>query len=147
MRWGTQPRWARWVAVVYIIGFVEGTGSHAYDLFVGGLHAYRGSPLPSQLLFHALLGLDLLAAAWVALTRPAGPILGAAIMVADLTANWWGNWTGILRHPLDYLQPVGLTPMTLFGLFVFATVAPLHRSFRAPWLRSSSADGGRSSRG
>ncbi|MFJ8475392.1 hypothetical protein [Kitasatospora sp. NPDC094011] len=33
------------------------------------------------------------------------------------------------RRPLDYLQPVGLLPMTLFGLFVFGTAVPLRRVF------------------
>lgn len=105
-------------------------GAHAYDVIRGGLHAYRYWPLPSQLLFHALIALNLLAAVWVALAHPAGPPLGATIMAADLTANWWGNWDGILRHPLDYLHLVGLPTMTLFGLFVLATAVPLHRSFR-----------------
>ncbi|MGW2254721.1 hypothetical protein ACWCXH_31680 [Kitasatospora sp. NPDC001660] len=130
MRWGTRPRWVRWVAAVYVIGFVEGSAVHAYDVIVGGLHAYRDWPLPSQLLFHALLVLDPLAAVWVARARPAGPVLGAAVMAADLTANWWENWDGLMRHPLDYLQPVGLLPMTFFGLLVLATAAPLRRSFR-----------------
>lgn len=115
---------------MYVIGFVEGTASHAYDVISGGLHTYRYWAVPSQLLFHALLVLDLLAAVWVARVRPAGPLLGAAIMAADLTANWWQNWDGIVHHPLGYLHLTGLPAITLFGLFVFATAAPLHRSFR-----------------
>ncbi|MFJ9733033.1 hypothetical protein ACIRU2_24430 [Streptomyces sp. NPDC101169] len=130
MRWGTQPRWARGVAAVYVIGFVEGTGSHAYDVIRGGLHAYRYWPLPSQLLFHALLVLDLLVAVSVVLARPAGPPLGATVMAADLAANWWGNRYGILSDPLDYVRPSGLAPITLFGIFVLATALPLHRTFR-----------------
>ncbi|MFJ4189777.1 hypothetical protein [Kitasatospora sp. NPDC089509] len=124
-----RPRWARWVAAVYVIGFVEGTGAHLYDVLTGGLHAYRDWPLPSQLLFHALLVLDPLAAVLVARARPVGPLLGAAIMAADLVANWWGNWDGLVHRPLDYLQPVGLLPMTLFGLLVFGTAVPLRRVF------------------
>ncbi|MEV7202213.1 hypothetical protein [Streptomyces griseoluteus] len=130
MRWGTQPRWARWVAAMYVIGFVEGTGSHAYDVIRGGLHAYHYWPLPSQLLFHALLVLDLLVAVWVVLAHPAGPPLGAAIMAADLAANWWGNWEGILGDPFDYVRLSGLAPITLFGIFVLATALPLRRTFR-----------------
>ncbi|WP_236656112.1 hypothetical protein [Streptacidiphilus jiangxiensis] len=104
---------------------------HAYDVVAGGLQAYASWPLASQVLFHALLGLDLWAAVLVLRRRPTGPVLAAAIMAADLTANWWGNWGRLVRHPLDYLQPVGLLPMTLFGLFVFATAAPLRREFRS----------------
>jgi hypothetical protein len=118
------------VAAIYVIGFVEGTGAHAYDVIRGGLHAYRYWPLPSQLLFHALLVLDLLVAVWVALAHPTGPPLGATIMVADLAANWWANWNGVLNDPVDYVKLVGLTPITLFGIFVLATALPLHRTFR-----------------
>ncbi|MFF4899505.1 hypothetical protein [Streptomyces sp. NPDC001068] len=111
-------------------GFVEGTGSHAYDVITGGLHAYRYWPLPSQLLFHALLVLDLLVAVWVVLAHPAGPPLGAAVMAADLAANWWSNRDGILSDPHDYVKLSGLTPITLFGIFVLATALPLRRSFQ-----------------
>jgi len=130
MRWGTQPRWARCTAAVYVMGFVEGSGAHACDVIRGGLHAYRYWPLPSQLLFHALLVLDLLAAVGVALALPVGPPFGAGVMAADLIANWWGNWDGVLRHPLEYLRPYGLSAITLFGCFVLATAPALHRSFR-----------------
>jgi hypothetical protein len=129
MRWGTQPRWARWTSALYVIGFVEGAGSHAEDLIKGGLHAYRGWPLPSQTLFHALLILDLLAAVGIVLAHSAAPILASVIMAADLTANWCGNWDEVRRDPGSYLQPAGLLTMTLFGLFVLLTAAPLRRSF------------------
>ncbi|MEV7793517.1 hypothetical protein AB0O68_16225 [Streptomyces sp. NPDC087512] len=119
------------MAAAYVVGFLEGTASHAYDLCAGGLHAYRNWPVPSQLLFYALLVLEPLAAAWVVLARPAGPVLGSALMAADLTANWWANWRGVIRDPLAYLQPVGLAPITLFGLFVFVTATPLGRSSRS----------------
>ncbi|MBD0692515.1 hypothetical protein BG452_02110 [Streptomyces sp. CBMA123] len=126
-----------WVAAVWVIGFVEGAGVHAFDLLTGGLHAYGAWPLPSQVLFHALLVLDPLAAVLVTRGRPAGPSLGAAVMVADLTANWWENWDGFVRHPLDYLQGVvGLPAMTLFGLFVFTTAAPLRRAFHQAFNRA-----------
>ncbi|MET9121661.1 MULTISPECIES: hypothetical protein [unclassified Streptomyces] len=130
MRWGTQPRWARRMAATYVIGFVEGTGSHAYDVITGGLHAYRYWPLPSQLLFHSLLALDLLVAVWVVLAHPTGPLLGATVMAADLAANWWANWDGILSDPHDYVKLSGLAPITLFGIFVLATALPLRRSFQ-----------------
>ncbi|MER7669158.1 hypothetical protein ABTY61_11870 [Kitasatospora sp. NPDC096128] len=128
--WGARPRRVRWVAAVWVVGFVEGAAVHAFDVLSGGLHAYAWWPLPSQVLFHALLVLDPLAAVLVARARPAGAWLGAGVMVADLTANWWANWDDVVRHPLDYLQGVvGLPAMTLFGLFVFVTAAPLRRAF------------------
>ncbi|MBF9070889.1 hypothetical protein [Streptacidiphilus fuscans] len=130
MPWGERPRWARWVSVIWIVGFVEGTGAHLLDLISGGLHAYHAWPLPSQVLFHALLVVDLLVAVLVARGLPSGPPLGAAVMVTDLTANYQGNWSGLLHEPLAYVGVTGLLPMTLFGLFVVGTALPLGRAFR-----------------
>ena len=141
MRWGAQPRWARWVSAVYVVGFVEGAGSHADDVINGGLHAYRGWPLPSQVLFHAILALDLLAALTIVLVRSAGPLLGAAVMAADLTANWLGNWHQVLRDPGAYAKPYGLSMITLFGLFVLLTARPLHRSFHRAGQRPPAVGG------
>ncbi|MFB7905563.1 hypothetical protein ACFC1T_03965 [Kitasatospora sp. NPDC056076] len=127
---GVRPRWVWWVAAVWVAGFAEGAAVHAYQVGSGGLHAYAWWPVPSQVLFHALLVLDPLAAVLVARARSAGVWLGAGVMAADLTANWWANWDDVLRRPLAYLQGVvGLPAMTLFGLFVFVTAAPLRRAF------------------
>ncbi|MGN5381794.1 hypothetical protein ACQ4WX_46085 [Streptomyces lasalocidi] len=68
------------MAAAYVIGFLEGTGWHAYCLATGGLHAYGYAPLLIQLF---------------------------------------------------YLQPVGLLPITLFGLFVLLTASPLRRTLRS----------------
>ncbi|MEY9843391.1 hypothetical protein [Streptacidiphilus sp. MAP5-3] len=136
MPWGERPRWARWVSIVYVIGFVEGAGSHLHDVIGGGLHAYQGWPMASQILFFSLLLLDPLAAVLVAWGRPAGPLLGAAVMVADLTANYQGNWEELMSEPLDYLGVTGLLPITLFGLFVLATAVPLRRAFRSQLRRT-----------
>ncbi|MGW7005725.1 hypothetical protein ACWGCW_23695 [Streptomyces sp. NPDC054933] len=118
------------MAAGYVIGFVEGTAAHAYFAVAGGLHAYGYAPIPVQPLFHALLFLDPLVAVLVARARPVGPLLGAAVMLADTTANWWVQWGAVLAHPLAYLRPVGLLPITLFGVFVLSTALPLHRASR-----------------
>jgi hypothetical protein len=34
----------------------------------------------------------------------------------------------VIRHPLDYLVPFGLLPITLFAVFVLVTVMPLRRA-------------------
>jgi hypothetical protein len=130
MHWGERPRWARWAAVVFVVGFVEGLGSHVRDVLVHGPHVYDGWPEPSRLLFFALFVLDPLIAVLVAFARPSGPLLGAVGIAADLTANYQGNWDGLLNDPLAYVGIVGLLPMTLFGLFVLTTALPLHRAFR-----------------
>ncbi|WP_282204735.1 hypothetical protein [Kitasatospora fiedleri] len=95
------------------------------------MHTYRGRPPASRFLLHVLLPADPLVALLVARGRPSGPLLGAAVMVADPAANRWSNLPGVWRHPLEHLRPVGLLPITLFGLFVCATAVPLSRFFRA----------------
>lgn len=127
MGWGNRPRWAWWVMAGYVAGFLEGTGAHAYDVVTGGLHAYGYAPLALQLLFHALLLLDPLVALLVVTARPVGPYLGAAVMLADLAANWWLQRDIVLHHPATCLRPVGLLPITVFGVFVLATALPLRR--------------------
>ena len=118
------------ILVVYVIGFLEGTGAHAMYVIDGGLHAFRGFPLPSQVFLHLLLVLDPLVAYLVWRRRPAAPILAAAVMFGDLLVNWQGNWAYVHTHPSTLLRPYGLPVLTLFGLFVFATAVHLHREFR-----------------
>ncbi|MFF4398720.1 hypothetical protein [Streptomyces sp. NPDC001480] len=125
-RWGAQPSWARWVLAVYLIGFTEGTVSHIADLVRGGVHAYASfHQVPVQVFLVSLVVLDPLAAVLVGLVRREGLWLAGAVMVMDVSANWWGN-----RHWLrdDPPQLLGLLPLTLFGLFVVAFAVPLHRT-------------------
>ncbi|MFD8544438.1 hypothetical protein [Streptomyces sp. NPDC059649] len=128
MRWGDRPVWVRCAAVVYVIGFLEGTGAHGYFLATGGLHAYSYAPISVQLLFHLLLLLDPLVALLIIRARPGGPLLAAVVMVADLLGNWSVAWNTVMTHPTAFLRPVGLLPMTLFGIFVWLTALPLRRA-------------------
>ncbi|MEU2625339.1 hypothetical protein ABZ642_45905 [Streptomyces sp. NPDC007157] len=125
-RWGAQPLWARWVLAGYLIGLTEGTGSHIADLIRGGIHTYASWPqVPLQVFFVSLVILDPLAAVLVGLVRREGIWLANAVMVMDVSTNWWGN-----RHWLrdDPAQLLWLLPITLFGLFVVAFAVPLHRT-------------------
>ncbi|MBR7838166.1 hypothetical protein KDL01_33145, partial [Actinospica durhamensis] len=122
---------SRVIRFIFIAGFVEGTCAHAYDVACGGLHAYRGFPLVSQVLFQLLLVIDPLAAVLAWRRIPAAPLLGAAIMLADAAANWQGNWPSVRADPGLLLRPYGLSMITLFGLFVLVTALPLRRSLRA----------------
>src|SRR5947209_2498895 len=60
--------------------------------------------------------------------HPAGPPLAVAVMPADATANWWTQAGDVMRHPLHYLVPVGLLPITAFAVFVLVTAKPLCRA-------------------
>ncbi|KIZ16499.1 hypothetical protein [Streptomyces natalensis] len=128
MRWGVRPVWVRCMAAAYAVGFLEGTAWHAYCLATGALHAYSYAPIPIQLLFHALLLLDPLVALLSIRARPGGPLLAAVVMLADLVGNWYVNWRAVWAHPAAFLRPVGLLPITLFGILVLLTAFPLRRA-------------------
>lgn len=116
---------------VFIVGFLEGAADHAYVIAANGVHAYRLFPLASQILFISLLLLDPLAAVLAWRRNPWAPVLGAAIMIADVTANWQGNWPSVRADPGILLRPYGLPVITLFGIFVLLTASPLRQSFLA----------------
>ncbi|KUN83148.1 hypothetical protein AQJ66_19845 [Streptomyces bungoensis] len=128
MRWGDRPAWARRTALVYVVGFLEGTGAHGYFLVTGGLRAYGYAPVLVQLLFHALLLLDPLVALLIIRARPGGPLLAAVVMLADVLGNWIVTWGAVTTRPAAFLRPVGLLPITLFGVFVLLTALPLRRA-------------------
>ncbi|MFE4968676.1 hypothetical protein [Streptomyces sp. NPDC056660] len=111
-----------------MIGFLEGTGAHGYFLVTGGLRAYSYAPMLVQLLLHLLLPLDPLVAVLIIRARPDGPSLAVAVMLADLLGNWSVAWSAVLAHPAAFLRPVGLLPITLFGIFVALTALPLRRA-------------------
>jgi hypothetical protein len=127
-RWASQPAWARWVLAAYLAGFADGTGAHIRDLARGGLHAYAIAPAAAQVFFVALVVLDPLVIAAVALARPAGAWLAGVVMAADVAVNWSVNWSPLTAHPARFVSATGLLPITLFGLFVLVTFVPLRRS-------------------
>ncbi|MFF0794880.1 hypothetical protein [Streptomyces spiralis] len=91
-RWSAQPLWARWVLAVYLIGLIEGTGSHIADLVRGGIYAYAAFHQVSlQVFFVGLVILDPLAAVLVGLVRREGIWLASAVMVLDVSANLVGQ--------------------------------------------------------
>ncbi len=127
-RWSGQPLWARWVLAVYLVGFFQGACVHFLDLVRGGIHAYASFPqVPFQVFFISLVVLDPLVVVLVALVRREGVWLAGGVMVLDVSANWIGNWPWLRDDPARLLQPVGLLPITLFGLFVVASATPLLR--------------------
>ena len=123
-----MPRWARWVLAVYLVGFAQGTGAHVRDLMRGGIHAYSSLPQAwIQVLFVSLVVLDPLVVALVAFVRREGIWLAAGVMVLDVAANWIGYWPSLQEDPAGLLRPVGLLPITLFGVFVLVTAPSLLR--------------------
>ncbi|MEV0264100.1 hypothetical protein AB0I49_22545 [Streptomyces sp. NPDC050617] len=128
-RWGGHPRWVRWTLVVYALGFAEGACAHLADIVRGGVHVYASfGPAPLQLYFLSLVVLDPLAVAGALLVRTWGPPLAAAVMATDVAGNWVINWRWLREDPAWLLRPVGLLPITLFGIFVVATAAPVRKA-------------------
>ncbi|TGN79501.1 hypothetical protein E5083_07710 [Streptomyces bauhiniae] len=72
--------------------------------------------------------LDPLAALLIVQARPGGPVLAAAVMLADLIGNWSVAWSAVMARPSAFLRPAGLLPITLFGVFVLLTALPLRRA-------------------
>jgi hypothetical protein len=113
---------------VYLIGFGQGTGAHIGDLVRGGIHAYSLFPQAwIQVFFVSLVVLDPLVVVLAGLVRREGIWLAAGVMVLDVAANWTGNWPSLHEDPARLLRPVGLLPITLFGVFVVVTALPLLR--------------------
>ncbi|MFJ5273896.1 hypothetical protein [Streptomyces sp. NPDC088358] len=121
--------------MVHLIGFLEGAGAHCLDLIRGGIHVYASfAPVPLRVFFVSLVGLDPLVVVLVGRVRPEGVRLASGVMVMDVIANWIVNWPQLQEDPAWLLRPVGLLPITLFGLFVVASSAPLLRVMTRPHL-------------
>ncbi|MFF3510812.1 hypothetical protein [Streptomyces sp. NPDC002573] len=115
--------------MVYLAGFGEGTCAHISDLVRGGIHAYAAFPHASiRAYFVSLVVLDPLVVVLVGLVRRSGIWLGSVVITLDVAANWISNWPSVKADPVRLLQPVGLTPITLFGLFVLVSCIPLLRA-------------------
>ncbi|WP_369368224.1 hypothetical protein AB5L52_40615 [Streptomyces sp. CG4] len=140
-RWRALPVWARRTLVVYVGGFLEGTCAHGLDLARGGLHAYAAfAPVPLQVFFVALVVLDPLVAVLAARMRPVGIRSAGVVMTLDVLANWYVNWPWVTQDPVALLRPVGLLPISVFGVFVLVTLRPLLRTLDGREARCRAAD-------
>jgi hypothetical protein len=117
------------VLALYMAGFAEGTGDHVRWMAHGGIHAYASSyPQGAyQVFFVSLIVLDPLVVVLAAAVRREAVWLACAVMVADIGANWAGNWRRIADHPA-HLAANAPWLITAFGVFVFATALPLARA-------------------
>lgn len=114
--------------VAYVVGFTEGVCAHVVDLVSGGVHAYQAFAPPAvRVFFVSLVILDPLVVVLVARVRRAGVRLASGVMLLDVAANWVVDWQWLRVDPGWLWQPVGLLPITVFGVFVLATAVPLAR--------------------
>lgn len=122
-RWARLPARARWVLVVYIIGFADGTVDHVVWMTHGGIHAYAGfGYVPVQVFLVLLVVLDPVAAVLCTLARRPGVWLAVLIVALDVPANWAGNWNAMPRFLITFLLG------ELFAAFVLVTAFPLLRA-------------------
>jgi hypothetical protein len=77
--------------------------------------------------FVSLALLDPLVVVLAAFVRREGIWLATGVMVLDVAANWIGNWSWLRGDPAWLLRPVGLLPITLFGVFVLVSASPMLR--------------------
>jgi len=97
----------------------------------GGIDAYSSVPqVWIQVFFISLVVVDPLVVVLAAFVRREGIWLAAGVMVLDVAANWIVNWPALQEDPARLLRPVGVLPITLFGVFVLATALPLLRVMR-----------------
>ncbi|MFG2532995.1 hypothetical protein [Streptomyces sp. NPDC048516] len=88
--------------------------------------------MPLQVFFVSLAVLDPLVVVLVVRARPEGVRLAWGVMVLDVLANWIVNWPPLQEDPTWLLRPVGLLPITLFGLFVVVSSVPVLRVMSRP---------------
>lgn len=138
--WSGLPTGAKAALAVYAIGFLEGAGSHVLQIAAGGIHTYDRVWWPSQVLYYTLVVWDGLAVFLALRARAAVVPLGVTIMAADLTSNWHYTWSAIRADPGLFWAPVGLLPMSAFGLFVAAAAWPLWRVLRRCERRPATPD-------
>ena len=113
----------------YVLGVLQGTGAHVLDLVGGGIHVYASfAPVPLQVFFVSLVVWNPLVVVLVGLVRRVGIHLACGVMALDVLANWIVNWPRMAKDPTWLLRPVGLLPITLFGLFVVVSSVPLRRA-------------------
>ncbi|WP_432251773.1 hypothetical protein [Streptomyces sp. HNM1019] len=116
---------------MYLIGFLEGAGAHFLDLIGGGIHVYASfAPVPLQVFFVSQAVLDPMVVVLAGRVRPTGVRLASGVMALDVIANRIVNWPWLQENPAWLLRPVGLLPITLFGLFVIVTSVPLLRAMK-----------------
>ena len=117
--------------VVWVIGFLVGTTTHAADLIVGGLNTYSAFPLGVRLFWVALTILDPVIAALIIFRRRSGILLGGAVILADIAVNW------TVFAVVGGLSAFGNISQSLFAVLIFATARPLW-----VWFGQSSAERG-----
>jgi len=119
----SSPRPLQLVVLLYCLGFLAGTYTHARGILA---HGFLATPVPPAIgaYWDALTVLDPLTVLvlWWRPTR--GRWWAVAIMASDISVNTGVYLAGYFGPPTAHMVPLSLFEQALFGLFVFVT-APL----------------------
>ena len=105
--------------VVWVLGFLVGTTTHAADLIVGGSNAYSAFPLGVRLFWMTLTLLDPATAALLIFRRRSGIVLGCAVIIADIAVNW------TVFALVGGLSFFGVISQSLFAVLILVSARPL----------------------
>ncbi|QYF73136.1 hypothetical protein [Cryobacterium sp. PAMC25264] len=111
--------------VLWIVGFLIGTSTHAADLLLGGANVYESFPAPLRLFWISLAVVDPLVVVLLLLKKQAGVILGVVVIVIDVGVN------STVYATIGGLSLCGVVSQTLFGVLILLTTRPLSVWFTA----------------
>ena len=100
--------------IIWTIGFLIGTTSHALDIFFNGWLPYEFRPLPWNIYWTSLVVLDPLAAVLIWIRERWGVVLGMGIMASNVLAN--GYTAFIAGYEQLYFS---FALQSVFAAFVF----------------------------
>jgi hypothetical protein len=123
-----SARVLRAVRFVWVLGFLVGSTTHAADLVVGGSTVYSDFPLGVRLFWVALTIVDPAIVALLVWRRRSGIVLGIAVIIADIAANW------TVFAVVGGLSVFGVVSQSLFAALIAVTARPLWS-----WFEPSSA--------
>ena len=117
--------------VVYSLGFLVGTYTHARGIWA---HGFLAAPVPSAIgvYWDMLTLLDPLAVFLLWWRPRAGLWLAVAIMASDIAVNTRVYLAGYFGPPRAHLVPLSLFEQALFGLFVFLTTPRVFAALNRP---------------
>lgn len=100
--------------IIWTVGFVVGTISHAIDISIGGWLPYDFRPLPFNIYWTSLVVLDPLAALLIWVRERWGVVLGVAIMASNVLVN---GYTAFIAGYSEFYQSFAM--QSAFAAFVF----------------------------
>ena len=100
--------------IIWAVGFLIGTTTHALDIYHGGWLPYDFRPLPWNIYWTSLAFLDPLAALLIWLRERWGVVLGVAIMISNVLVN---GYTALIAGYEEFY--FGLAFQSVFAAFVF----------------------------